>query len=286
MAAPFTGFVIGEVGIVIWAVLIVGTISNAAVLYALQPPLDQKTVLAFIPWIVTGSILHVFWQLQEAVQRQLYPEVIEMAFSAPAVYLTTFIPLGIIWAVSAMVVPTYEKSDQIAQYVGVTGVGIMTLLTILLVWQGFDDAVAPMEPVWPVLGLVVSFVLTFVLYIAIGSWRTYVIAEARFVGAFVLFAHVFDAVTTAIGVEQLGATERSALPRAIMDLAAELPTADALGTAWLFVVVKIALASAIVIVFADYVSEEPTQGNLMFAIIGAVGLGPAANNFFLFLLAL
>jgi uncharacterized membrane protein len=39
-----------------------------------------------------------------------------------------------------------------------------------------------------------------------------------------------------------------------------------------------------VVTFADYVSEEPTKGNLLFAFITAVGLGPALNNFFLFLL--
>lgn len=286
MAAPFTDFVVSEVGLVQWAALLVATLTVSVLLYALRPPLTQKIVLSFIPWIISGSILHVFWQLQEVLQRQLYPEAIEGIFSAPAVYLTTFIPLGIVWVISAMIVPSYEKSNRIAVYIATAGISVMTLLLALLLWQGLDEAVAPMEPIWPVLGLIISFVLAFVVYILIGSWRTYVIAEARFVGAFVLFAHTFDGVTTAIGVEQLGAGERSALPRLILDVAADLPTADLLGTGWLFVTVKVVLASAIVILFADYVSDKPSEGNLMFAIIGAVGLGPAANNFFLFLLAL
>jgi len=286
MAVPFSDFVLADVGLVQWGVLLTATTTVAAFLYALRPPVTQRMLIAFVPWIVSGSILHVFWQLQEALQRQLYPASIEGLFSAPAVYLTAFIPLGIVWAVSAVAVPSYNRSERIAVYVGTTGVGVMVLLTGLLLRQGRDEAVAPMEPIWPVVGLLISLALTFLVYIAIGSWRTYVLAEARFAGAFVLFGHIFDAVTTAVGVEQLGAGERSALPRAIIDFAADLPTADLLGSAWLFVVVKILLASAIVVAFADYVSEKPTQGNLMFAVIGAVGLGPATNNFFLFLLAI
>lgn len=283
MAAPFTDFV--TPGPVQSAALLIGAGTVFVLLYAIRPPVTQRTVLAFIPWMISGGILHVFWQLGQILQEQLYPPAIADLFAAPAVYLTTFILAGAIWTVSAIIVPSYDRSDRIATYLATTGVGVLIPLVGLVLWQGMGEQVAPMEPVWPVLGLIVSLVLTFVLYIVIGAWRTYVIAEARYVGAFVLFAHVFDAVTTAIGVEQLGAGERSVVPRAIMDFAAGLPTADLLGEAWLFVVVKILLASAIVVLFADYVAEKPSEGNLLLALIAVVGLGPAVNNFFLFLLA-
>jgi uncharacterized membrane protein len=128
-------------------------------------------------------------------------------------------------------------------------------------------------------------VLTFVVYMLIGAWRTYVIAEARYVGALVIFAHIFDGVTTAIGVDVLEGTERSAAPQVILDVAADLPTADVLGTGWLFILFKTILASVIVILFADYVSEKPTEGNLFLTLVAVFGLGPALNNFFLFILS-
>lgn len=282
MVAPFSDFVVP--GAFELTALLIGTGTIAVLLYALRPPLTQKIVLAFIPWIISGGILHVFWQVQQTLQRQLYPENLEVLFSAPAVYLTTFIVVGMIWVLSAMIVPSYDHSDQIAKYISTTGVGVLIPLLALVIWQGMDEAIAPMEPIWPVLGLIISLVLTFVVYIAIGAWRTYVIAHTRYVGAFVLFAHIFDGVTTAIGVDVLGAGERSAVPQRVLDFAADLPTAELLGTGWLFVVLKIVLASAIVILFADYVRDKPTEGNLMFAIIAVLGLGPAVNNFFLFLL--
>jgi len=62
-----------------------------------------------------------------------------------------------------------------------------------------------------------------------------------------------------------------------------LPTADLLGTGWLFVLVKLAVAAAIVVLLADYVAEEPVEGNLLVVLVAAVGTGPAANNLTLFL---
>jgi len=286
MVAPFTDFVIADVGWVQWAALLIGTGIVSFLLYALRPPLTQKIVLAFVPWIVSGGILHVFWQLQETLQRQLFPSAIEGLFSAPAIYLSLFIPVGTVWALSTMIVPSNDRSDRIALYLAVTGIGVLIPLLGLLLWQGMDDAIAPMEPIWPMLGLILSLVVTFVVYILIGAWRTYVIAEARYVGALVLFAHIFDGITTAIGVDQLDAGERSVIPRRIIEFTADLPTAEMLGSGWLFILFKIVIASAIVVLFADYVSDEPAQGNFFFLIVAIVGLGPAVNNFFLFLLAL
>ncbi len=281
MVAPFSDFVIP--GPVQTAALLIGAGTIALLLYALRPPLTQKMVLAFIPWIISGSILHVFWQIQQDFNEELYPPALEAFFSAPAVYLTTFITVGTIWVISAMIVPSYDRTDKITTYISTTGVGVLIPLLALVIWQGTGD-VLTLAPIWPVLGLIISIVLTFIVYIMIGTWRTYVIAEARYVGAFVLFAHIFDAVTTAIGVDILGAGERSAVPLEILEFAADLPTAEVLGTGWLFVVIKTVLASVIVIVFADYVHEKPTEGNLLLAIIAVLGLGPAVNNFFLFLL--
>lgn len=282
MVVPFSGFVIP--GPIQSAALLIGTVMIAVLLYALRPPLTQNIVLSFIPWIISGSIMHVFWQLG-TIYQPLYPESVEPLFSAPAVYLTTFIALGAIWTISAIIVPSYDRSNRIATYLLAMGVGILIPLFGLVIWQGMGDQLAPMEPIWPVLGLILSLVVTFVVYIAIGAWRTYVIAQARYVGAFVLFAHTFDGITTAIGVDVLGAGERSAVPAAILDFAADLPVAETIGVGWLFVLVKVALASAIVVLFAEYLDEEPTQANLLLTIIAIVGLGPAVNNFFLFLLA-
>lgn len=282
MAEPFTDFVVPP--LVHSAGLVIATGFVVVLLLAVRPPVNQKTVLAFAPWIVTGAVLHVFYQLSRLFRQQLFPESVEPLFSAPAVYLTTFVVMGLIWSVSSMFM-TKPTAEGVAQYLGGMGIGTMIPLVGLLVWRGTDPAIRPMEPLWPVGGLLLSVGTTFVIAISIGLWRTTVFAKVKYVGPLVLFAHVFDGITTAIGVDALGVTERSALPRLIIDFAADLPTAETIGSGWLFVVVKVLIASGIVVLFADYISDRPSEASIIIGLIVAVGLGPATHNFFLFLLA-
>lgn len=286
MQVPFEGFVVPPVEYA--ALLAVGAAVVLAVLYAVQPPVTQRTVLAFVPWMVSGAALHVFYQIGELYQVQIYPPIAKPLFSAPAVYLTTFVGMGGVWIISSIIGLSSQSSvsggDSVSKYLGALGLGVMISLVGLVFWQGLDPAVGPMEPVLPLVGIITTMVVTFVVYILLGTWRTHIIAQARLVGALVLFAHLLDGITTAIGQDIIGFEERSVLSARIMEFAAGLPTAQYLGSGWLFVVVKMLLAVLIVVGFADYVSEEPTRGNLFFAVIIALGIGPAMNNIFLFLL--
>lgn len=277
----FTDFVVPGLGHV--AGLFIATVLVSLLIYAIRPPLTEPIVMAIVPWIVSGAILHVFYQMHVEAVDGLFPEQLAPFFSAPSVYFTTFALLGIIWVMSTMIVASPDHDRQIAMYLGVIGIGVMTVLVVLAIWQGMGEAFE-LNLIEPTLGLIISLVLAFVIFIAIGLWRTHVIANTRYVGFLVIFAHVFDAITTAIGVEVMGFGERTVIPRMIMDFAADLPTADYLGEAWLFVLLKIIIAAAIVIMFSDYSREKPAEANLFFAIVVAVGLGPGVNNFFLFAL--
>jgi len=282
MAEPFADFVIPPL---IHSVgLLVGAGFVLVLLVAAKPPINQKMVLSFAPWIVSGAVLHVFYQLSQIYKQQLFPSAVEPLFSAPAVYLTVFILMGLIWAVAAMFM-TNPDGDRIAQYLGGMGVGTMVPLLGLLIWRGTDPAVRPMEPVLPVAGLLISIGLSFVVMLLLGLWRTSLVAKMKYVGPLVVFAHLFDGVTTAIGVDLLGADERSALPQLLIDAAAGLPTASLIGSGWLFVLVKLLVASAIVVLFADYINEEPVEANLIMGLVVAVGLGPGTYNFLLFILS-
>lgn len=275
----FTDFVIPGLGHII--ALFIATVVVSVLIYAIRPPATAPIVIAVVPWIVIGALLHVFYQMHLEAVDGLFPEALAPFFSAPAVYFTTFCMLGIIWVMATMIVPSPDHDRQVAVYLGVVGFGAMLVLVTLAIWQGMGEAFE-INLIEPTLGLIISLVLSFVIYILIGLWRTYIIANTRYVGFLVIFSHVFDAVTTAIGVEVMGFGERTFLPRMIMDFAAGLPTEPYLGEAWLFVLLKIVVASAIVIMFADYYREQPAEGNLFFAIVAAVGLGPAVHNFFIF----
>lgn len=282
MATPFDGFIVPSAPLL--AVLVVGTIVAVAMIYTLQPPISERFVLALVPWVLCGAALHVFYQLGELYAVQIYPRSVEALFAAPSVYVTTFLAMAFVWIVSLVVGGGLGAHERSSQYVGGTGLGVAVVLMLLLIWQSLDPVVGPLRIVVPLAAVVLSMAVTFVVYIGLGAWRTYVIAEARVAGAMVLFAHTLDGITTAIGVDILGVGERSVIPRTIIDFAADLPTAPYIGSGWLFAVVKIAVAVVIVWAFADFVRERPVQGYLLFAIVMIVGLGPAINNLLLFYL--
>jgi uncharacterized membrane protein len=285
MVVPFADFAIPP--ILHLALLLAITAIDGALLYTFQPQLTQRTVLAMIPWVIVGALLHVFYQLDQVFLEDLLPGRVEPFLAAPAVYLTTFVCMATVWLVTATVVrqSTAEKHDRVANYLVGIGLGVMLPLLGLLAWQATSPSITP-RLVLPIGGLLLSLGVAFVVYILLGAWRTFVLAEARQVGGLVIFAHVFDGITTAIGVDFLGVGERSYVPRQIIDFAADLPTAQYLGSGWLFIVVKTLLASVLVVMFADYISESPRRGNLLFAFLAFVGLGPALNNFFLFMLGI
>lgn len=286
MQAPFADFAIPPIMYLVF--LGAGTTGVVTLLYAIGPKVTQKDVLAMVPWVISGALLHVFNNMAMATEQfeelhLVYPPVVEPLFAAPAVYLTTFIGMGTIWVMSEILGSTTTTKDVSHKYLGTTGFGLMLTLTGLLVWQSLDPVFEP-RPILPILTILLTGVLTFVVYMLLGAWRTYVIAEARYVGALVLFAHLLDGISTAVGADVLGVGERSVVPREIMDFAATLPTYQYIGMGWLFVVVKMLLAITLIVLFADYVREQPTEGNLLFAFVTAVGLGPAMNNIFLFYL--
>lgn len=284
MAVPFSGFVVPDLPYLV--LLGIGTLAVGALLVFFRPPVTQGTVLAVVPWVANGAALHVFYLLGRAYGVRVYPPVVEPLFGAPAVYVTVFVVAGGIWVLAVLLGQGTATGLTPAQFLGGTGVGVLATLVALLAWQALDPAVGPVRVILPVVGIILSGAITFVAYMVVGAWRTRIIAGARLSGALVLFAHVLDGVTTAIGADVLGVGERSYLPRRIMEFAADLPTEPYLGVGWLFLLVKMVVAIAVIAAFADYVREHPSRANLLYAVVMAVGLGPAMNNIFVFALGL
>lgn len=274
----FEDFIVPEP--VVLGPLLVAAVIVGALLVAVRPPVTAELVFAFVPWMILGALLHVIYQMHRALDGTLLPDTVDVLFSAPSVYVTTAIVAGAVWLLAGMFVPNIQRTRQVANRLA--GVGVFLLVPVVGIagWQAIQQF--EIDPVMPVAGVLLSLVVTAVVYGLLGLWRPYAVINARYVGALLVFAHVFDAITTAIGIELLGAGERSTAPQFILDVAAELPTAEYLGEAWLFILVKIVIASGIVVLFSDYPEEQPTEGYLFFAALTAVGLGPGAHNFFLF----
>ncbi|WP_372479504.1 DUF63 family protein [Halomicrobium sp. HM KBTZ05] len=256
-------------------VLLGGAGLVTALLSAAEPEIDQRAVVSLLPWMAIGGAFHAFEQLG------LYPPLYEPLFGTPAVYLTTFLLTGGVWLALQAVGIVRGNEDTVVRNLGLVGTAIFVVLVVVRIWQSV--AQPTFSPVWPAVSLIVALVVTALVVLAISLWRTPVFVRTRYAGPVVVFAHALDGVSTAVGADVVGASEQSPLPRLIMEFAGQLPTADLLGVGWLFLLVKLVIAAAIVVSFNRYLADEPAEGALVFSLIAAVGMGPATNNLFLFL---
>jgi len=259
-------------------VLVVLAGAAVASLYLLAPPVTTRQVLAFAPWMVAGGAFHALYQVG------LIADPIEPFFGAPAVYVTTFVFAAAVWIPSIIRAQMIDDVRRIARNVGVVGSLLVLALTIVAYFfvAGRLDSTIPLA--WLPIGFLGAALLTAPCYYLLTYRWTGTVSHAGWGGPVVVYAHALDGLSTAIGVDVIGTGERTPIPRRIMDFAETLPTYSYFGKGWLFVVIKLVLAMGIVLLLADLVDESPTEGNVLLAFVAAVGMGPAANNLYLFLL--
>lgn len=275
-----SGFVVP--GLPYLVVLGLGVLLTTLLLFGLEPPVGKGHVLALLPWMAVGGIAHGFYQVPDPPG--LYPEWVAPLFGAPTVYLTVYVVVAVVWLLLILLGTATNSVDRVVTYLGATGVGVLIVFLGAMVWQGIGPGL-PFRPLWPTLAFVVSLVVTAVTYFLVSLRWTGEVARMGVAGAVVVFAHAFDGVITAVGYDVLGANERTPIPATIMEFAGRLPTAPYLGSGWLFLVVKLLLATAVVVTFAEYVEERPARGSLLLVLITAVGIGPTMNNVVVFMLS-
>lgn len=254
--------------------VVLGSVAVVGLLYRRSPTITPRVVTAFAPWMVAGATGYALFQV-DAV-----PAVVEPLFGNPIVYATTFLLAGAVWVASADHSPDRWGLPSVPGVVGATGVAVAgTLLAYAFVVGIARDTLSLF---WPVVGLVVAVALAAV---------TWFVARDRIgvgvtgsPGGLVLFGHVLDGVSTAVGTH-LGFAEQTPLSDVVIEFGAGLPPAVLLGDAWLFVLVKLLLAVVVLYLFTGYVREEPAEGSLLLGVVAAVGLGPGAHNLVLFALA-
>jgi len=259
-------------------VLVVLSVASIAALYLLGSPVTSRQVLAFAPWMVAGGAFHALYQVG------LVADPLEPFFGAPAVYVTTFVLAAVVWLPSVIRAQALDDVSRIARNVGVAGLLLVLALTGVAYSFALGRVDSNVALAWIPLGLLGAAVLTAPCYYLLAIGWTGAVDRASRGGPLVVYAHALDALSTAIGVDVLGTGERTPIPRRIMDFAETLPTYPYVGKGWLFVVVKLVLALGIVVLLSDLVDESPTEGNVLLAFVVAVGMGPAANNLYLFLL--
>jgi uncharacterized membrane protein len=198
------------------------------------------------------------------------------------VYLSTFVLAGLVWAGAARFPADTWSFPSVPAVLVVTGAVTAGGLVgnALVVGQ----ARGGLALVLPVAGLVASVALATVLYLPLRR-RYPAVPEVGSAGWLVVFGHTLDGVSTAVGTDLMGFGEQTPLSRLLIEFGASLPTADLVGAAWPFLLVKLVLAAFVLVALGDYAAEEPTRGSLLLGLVAAVGLGPGFHNLVLFAIA-
>ncbi|WP_226005330.1 DUF63 family protein [Natrinema salinisoli] len=268
------GFVVPPWYLVVPVLVILGGI--IALLWALEPPVTDRTVIAFAPWMMFGATLHVLYKMGT------FPSSIEPLFTAPMVYAVTAVVTGLVWIIGVFL-HVGGLQETISRFVGITGTAFFTVFAMFALFLSLE--IGTLAPFWPVIAVVVAGIVTAIAWLALGLWFTDVAATTGATGVLVVFGHTLDGVTTAIGYDILSATENVPLSLLLLEAGGSLPTAEYIGAGWLFVLVKVGLAMVILGLFREYVEEQPQQARLLLAFVAAVGLGPAVHNTLLFTVA-
>ena len=253
--------------------LLVGLAIATAALYRRRPPVTAATVTALAPWMAAGGTLYALYQAETP------PESVAPLFSSPAVYISVGILAALVWAAVADL-PGDGWQPASAPAI-LAGCGTVLLAATLVV-----AAVGPTPGAVGTHPLVSVGIFFAAIIISTVTWtlltRLADVSATGTVGALVVFGHTLDGVSTAVGYDLLGFGEQTPLSRLIIETGGALPTAELIGAAWLFVLVKVLLGAAVVALFESYVREEPTEGYLLLGLLLAVGLGPGFHNLVLF----
>lgn len=259
--------------------LLLLTAAVASLIYAYQPPLPQTAAFAFLPWIVSASILNVL------ATSGGYPPYLVPLFSEPGAYLTaTFVP-GLVWVAMLNASVSRRELPAYHHYIATMGVGAMAVLWFALVLQvGATDVT---RLLMLVIVPVVCLLATGLIALSIGFWSPDFVEHTPFAGGFVIFAALVYGVATVASVAMAGATAHTPVSATVRDLVA-VGLADGVAGVdvthlwvWLFLVINVAVGIHVATRLAPYAAESPRAVNAMLGTVGVVGFGLGFNHLLL-----
>ncbi|MFO8114383.1 MAG: DUF63 family protein [Halorubrum sp.] len=251
--------------------LVAVLLATGAVVAALRrapPRVTDRHVLALAPWMALGSAAHVLYAVDAL------PPVLAPLAGSPTVYLTVGSLAGASWLALASGPP-----DRVPPRLAVAGASLLGPVVGVALATG----VSPAGARWSAVALAATAPIAAAVWVGLTRLRPEV-AVTGGVGALAVFGHALDGVSTAVGTTHLGFGERTPVSRILLEFD-WIPAVPVLGEGWVFVLVKLAVASLVVWLFAEYVRDRPVEGFLLLGFVAAVGLGPAAHNLLLFTVA-
>jgi uncharacterized membrane protein len=251
---------------------------------------DRGMFYALFPYMLFGGALRVVEDANDAV-----PEGVQATISfpwntliiSPIIYFTMFAVTLVALVGSVRLADGDVVSDYRRSLAGIgTGllgltVGYLTMLAVTRDYVGFYPQIT-------VVVVVGATLLTWLAWVAIERYAPEVNRGTEKMGLVVIWAHAIDGVANVVGIDwakELGLpadlVPKHPVNRALIGVGEQFPEAvqQLIGTAWPFLVVKLAAAVFVVWVFDEEIFEEsPRYAILLLVAIVAVGLGPGTRD--------
>ncbi|QLG48119.1 DUF63 family protein [Natrinema halophilum] len=247
---------------------------------------------ALFPFMLFGGALRVVEDANAASFEATGEMAIQLPWSgfiiSPLIYFTVFF-IALIAVVSSV---WLERNDYVTGYeYPLAGIGT-ALLTIAIVYLAYIAATEPyaeFHPLIPLVILVGATLTTMITWVGIERYAPELNRGTRNMGIIVIWAHAVDGVANVVGLDwatSLGLpanlVPKHPINRAIANTTADVLPADivsTIGSAWPFLLVKVAAAIFIIWIFDDTVFEEnPRYAILLMITVVAVGLGPGTRD--------
>ncbi|MFC6768663.1 DUF63 family protein [Natrinema soli] len=247
---------------------------------------------ALFPFMLFGGALRVVEDANAAAFVYTGEMAIDLPWSgfiiSPLIYFTVFFV-----ALFAVVLSVWlERNDYVSGYeypLAGIGTALLSLTVLFLAYTAATKEYAEFYPLVPLVILVGATLATAITWVALERFAPELNRGTEYMGIVVIWAHAVDGVANVIGLDwatSLGLpanlVPKHPINRAIANTTADVLPADIVsitGSAWPFLLVKIAAAVFVIWIFDETVFEDsPRYAILLMITVVAVGLGPGTRD--------
>ncbi|WP_458205457.1 DUF63 family protein [Haladaptatus sp. NG-SE-30] len=280
---------VSEVGYAV--TLIVALLGVVFLLRRLDVGQDRSLFYALFPFMFFGGALRVVEDANDALRQagaEAIPFPLNTLIISPIIYFTVFAITLATLVVSVSLARRGVFEDYEYPLASVGTLVLAVTIGYLFVLAATTQRVG-LYPQVLIVVLVGATLVTAVTWKGIETFAPEINAGTGFIGAVVIWGHAVDGVANVAVLDWAGALglageygAKHPVNRAIIDITSGvLPESitGVIGTAWPFLLVKIAAALAVVWVFDEQIFEEsPRYAILLLIAILAVGLGPGTRD--------
>lgn len=220
--------------------------------------INERFIVSIVPFVLAGSSLRV---IEDA---GLFKPPVQYLFITPIIYIVVFII-----TVFCLVILKYMQKTGVIKnyYTAFAGLGILWTAINIIVLLYAEDVIRPTVP-FLILGSAIF--LTFLVNRLSEYSGSYIISSKLNIS--IVFAHLFDASSTIVGIDMLGYYEKHVIPSYLIDLT---------GTAFVMYPLKIMMFIPVLYVLDTQFSEDEegrTLRTIVKMVIIILGLAPAFRN--------